>query len=113
MRNSIREELTAHVKDLIDERILTENNVEDWHFHAFNEDYYIIGYHKANQWLKKHNIDPFEAIGIVQDFERDHFGESISKLNNSETTVNLLVYFYGLEIIEELQSDYSEFLDGF
>jgi hypothetical protein len=66
MRNSIRVELEAHVEALKSDGVLTQDNKEDWHFHAFNEDYYIIGYYEAEQWLKGHNISPFEAIEVLK-----------------------------------------------
>lgn len=61
MKTTIKIELQAHILDQINDGILTDQNKEDWHFYAFNEDYFIIGYYKASQWLKRHNIGEFEA----------------------------------------------------
>ena len=47
---------------------------EDLHHKLFNEDYYIIGYYNCEQWLKKHNLNIFEAIAFVQDYESEMFG---------------------------------------
>lgn len=99
MKTSVKQELASHVIDLINDGVLTNENKEDWHFHAFNEDYYIIGYYQASEWLKKHDIDSFEAIGICQQYEKDNFGECTKVYDNSETTVNMLVYIYGEELI--------------
>ena len=66
MENTIKIELAAHILDKINDGILDDTNKDDWHYYAFNEDYYIIGYYNANEWLKKHNIDPFEAIETVE-----------------------------------------------
>ena len=101
MKASIKEELNAYVSDLINEAVLTDNNRDDWHHLAFNEDYYIIGYHQASEWLKKHSIDSFEAVGICQQYELDIFGEASSVYDNSEKVVNMLAYIYGEEIINE------------
>ena len=101
MKASIKEELNAYVSDLINEAVLTDNNRDDWHYSAFNEDYYIIGYYQASEWLKKHSIDSFEAVSICQQYELDNFGEASSVYDNSEKVVNMLAYIYGEEIINE------------
>ena len=99
MKNSIREELTEHLNETIE----NIGSNEEIHFHAFNEDYYIIGYYQAEQWLKKHGLEVFEAIGICQEFEKEHFGELQTTYDNAETLVNHLVYWYGLELCNELE----------
>ena len=101
MKNSIKEELKNHILDLINDRIITNENIEDVHFYAFNEDYYIIGYYQSEQWLKKHNINIFEAIQICQEYEKNNFGEC-TIYDNSEKTVNMLAYIWGEEIIYSL-----------
>jgi hypothetical protein len=105
MKTTIKEELTSYVLDLINDKVLTDDNRDDWHFHAFNEDYYIIGYYQASEWLKKHSIDSFEAVGICQQYEIDNFGEASSVYDNNEKVVNMLAYIYGEEIINELELD--------
>jgi hypothetical protein len=102
MKTTIKEELTSYVLDLINDNVLTDDNRDDWHHLAFNEDYYIIGYYQASEWLKKHSIDSFEAVSICQQYEIDQFGEVGKSYDNSEKTVNMLVYIYGEEIIEAI-----------
>jgi len=104
MRTTIKNELTDYINDLINDGVLNEENKEDWHFHAFNEDYYIIGYYNASEWLKRHNIDSFEAIQICNQYEIDNFGETSNKYDNSESVVNMLAYIYGEELINELET---------
>ena len=104
MRTTIKNELTDYINDLINDGVLNEENKEDWHFHAFNEDYYIIGYYNASEWLKRHNIDSFEAVQICNQFEIDNFGETSNKYDNSESVVNMLVYIYGEKLINELET---------
>lgn len=98
MKNSIKKELAQHIIDKINDGVIDNSNRDDWHFYCFNEDYYIIGYYEASQWLKKHNIGEFEAAGICQQYEIDNFGQS-KVYDNSETTVNMLAYIYGEELI--------------
>lgn len=102
MKTSIKTELEEHILDCLNEGILC--NSEDWHYHCFNEDYYIIGYYEANKWLEKHNMSAFEAIDIVREYEVDNFGEFTTEIN-SESIVNMLVYIYGAEIIYSLKSE--------
>jgi len=98
MKTSIKKELANHILDKINDGILTNENKEDWHFYCFNEDYYIIGYFNASQWLKRHNIGEFEALEIVRDYEIDNFSEFNTRIN-SESVVNMLAYIYGEELI--------------
>ena len=108
MKTSIKAELTAHLLDLINDGVLTDENRDDWHFHAFNEDYYLIGYYQCNQWLKKHDIDAFEAVGICQEYELERFGEMGKPYDNSEKTVNMLAYIYGEELLSEIDANSIE-----
>ena len=54
-------------------------------------------------WLKQHNLSTFAAIEIVQEYERDNFGETNTDIN-SEAIVNMLAYIYGEEILAEFYS---------
>tara|TARA_R100000654_G_scaffold3173_2_gene10986 strand:- start:1211 stop:1516 length:306 start_codon:yes stop_codon:yes gene_type:complete len=99
MLQTIKEELIEHLNETIEYL----DSKDEIHFHAFNEDYYIIGYYQAEQWLKKHGLEVFEAIGICQEFEKEHFGELQTTYDNAETLVNHLVYWYGLELCNELE----------
>ena len=101
MKNSIRLELSNHILDLINNKVITNQNIDDAHYHAFNEDYYLIGYYQCSEWLKKHNIDTFEAIEICQSYEKDNFGES-KIYDNSEMTVNMLAYIFGEQLLNNL-----------
>ena len=103
MRNSIKQELEQHVQDLINDGVLTEGNQDEWHFHAFNEDYYLIGYYNCEQWLVKHNVSVFEAIETIREYEMDNFGEVNTKFDNAESVVNMYVYILGEEIIHNLE----------
>jgi len=109
MLQTIKDELTEHLNDVIKDNIQINSDGSvtyyrgDMHYKAFKEDYYIIGYYQAEQWLKKHGLNTFEAIGICNDFEMEHFGELQTSFDNAETLVNHLVYWYGLEICNELE----------
>jgi len=102
MKNSVKEELLNYVKEQVVDLGLDLND-EDLHQKLFYQDYYIIGYYNASEWLKKHNIGEFEAVQLLNDFMMDHFGEIYKVDMNSEAVVNQLVCFLGYEIMGELK----------
>ena len=104
-------ELKNYLLDCIKDKTLTNDNLDDWHFHAFNEDYYIIYHHKAIEWLKTHNLDAFEAIDIVREYETENFEEFTTDIN-PESIVNMLVYIYGEEIIYSYNAETIEELES-
>lgn len=111
MNRSIISELENHIIDLIEEGRINDENLDDAHHIAFNEDYYIIGYYEADQWLKSHNVTPWQAMQYVVEQENFHFGESQSMGEdvNSESIVNLLVFFSGYDIdIERIYDSVKE-----
>jgi hypothetical protein len=81
------------------------NDVYDLHNEIFNMDYYIVGYYQAAQWL---GTDTFEAIGMIQDYEKEHFGEVHTDLGSSENVANMLAYILGEEVIQEVVEEYLE-----
>lgn len=107
MKTSIKTELTNYIIDLINDEVLTNENREEWHFHAFNEDYYIVYHAAAIEWLKTHDLDAFEAIEIVKEYEEDNFGEMNTDIN-PESIVNMLAYIYGEEIIYSIDAETVE-----
>jgi hypothetical protein len=108
MRNTIKEELTAYILDLVNDGILTMENKDEWHFHAFNEDYYMIGYYQCGEWLKRHGMGEFEAADICVQYEKDNFGEVGKAYDNSETVVNMLVFIYGEELIYSMEDEIED-----
>ena len=107
MKNSVRIELLGHILTCINDGVIDDNNRDDWHFHCFNEDYYIIGYYEAEQWLKRHDIGAFEAISICQEYELDNFGEA-RVYDNAEKVVNMLTYIWGEELLSDIDAENIE-----
>ena len=99
MKDSIKEELTQHIIDVLPD--LEGTDLDDLHHQLFNTDYYIIGYWDAEQWLKRHDLSAFEAIDQVQTYEKDNFGKTNTDIN-SESIVNMLTYIYGEQILSEI-----------
>lgn len=114
MKNSVKQELASHILACIQDGRLTDDNIQDWHYIAFNEDYYIIGYYEAEQWLKMHGISAFDAINECIDYERSNFGEVTGKYDNAaESVVNMLAYIYGEELLNEQNFDSVNDLEEF
>ena len=110
---TITEELKEVILDAlkqpeIEEAIKNEsydsNNRYDLHDQLFNEDYYIIGYWNAEQWLIKHDVDAFEVIHYVKAIEERHFGKMTTDMN-SEAIANSFVYWYAMEVIDEITTE--------
>ena len=72
----------------------------DLHNDVFNTDYYIIGTYEAKEALKEYDV--FEAIELVQTYEKDQFGEIITDLCDPEKLVNMVYYIIGDEVIGEM-----------
>jgi hypothetical protein len=105
MNTTIKAELEAHAYDQIQELHVynSENLLQlledgDLHHKLFNEDYYIIGYYQAKEWLKSHKVDVFEGIDYCKSNEIDHFGENHTNYDNEETLVNHIVYWAGYDL---------------
>ena len=99
LNQELAHHIINHVTDCDDDQDFSE-----LHNDCFNQDYYIIGYYQASEWLKTHGIDAFEAIQYVIDYENYHFGEVNTKIN-SESIVNMYAYIKGEELLSNLDID--------
>ena len=96
-----RKEIESHLMDYLDccDADQIEKYVDDsseLHQDAFNQDYYIIGTWKSEQWLGSMS---FQVIGFIKDYEQDNFGEVCTDLSNPERIVNMFTYIIGEEIV--------------
>lgn len=109
-KRTIELELKEHILDKVNDEVLTDQNVDDWHFHCFNEDCYIIGHNNAEQWLKQHDVSAFEAMETVISWEHEVLGEVSLKSDdiNAEKIVNLYVYVLGEELLSEIGAESIE-----
>ena len=109
MKKSINNELLIYIEDYIkDNDLINEDlgDIQELHNDIFNTDYYIIGYYNCEQWLKKHNINTFEAIEFVQQYELDNFGDINTDIN-SERIVNMITYIVGEQILFDFERTMS------
>ena len=72
----------------------------DLHDEVFNTDYYIIGTYEAKEALREYDV--FDAIDLVQTYEKDNFGEIYTDLSNPENLINMVYYIIGDEVICEM-----------
>ena len=79
----------------------------DLHNEVFNTDYYIIGTYQAKKALEKYGV--FEAIEVVQEYEKNNFGELYTDILDPEKLVNMLYYIIGEEVIFEIDEVINEF----
>jgi hypothetical protein len=81
----------------------------DLHNEVFNTDYYIIGTYQAKEVLREYDV--FEAIDLVQTYEKEQFGEIYTDLSDPEKLLNMVYYIIGDEVIGEMY-DIPEFNDN-
>lgn len=108
LTNEARKELISKVIETIQENELEGLYIEELHQRAFNQDYFIIGYHEAEKWLVA-NYGVFAAIEKIQKYEQMNFGEVNTNLGNSESVCNMLTYILGEEIIQDLNIQGEKF----
>lgn len=81
----------------------------DLHNEVFNTDWYIIGTYRAKQALNEYDV--FDAIELVQTYEKEQFGEISTELSNPEKLINMVYYIIGDEVIAEM-NEIDEFSDN-
>lgn len=96
-------ELIQYAIDQLDN--ITPNRVYgcDLHHELFNTDYFIIGYHNAENWLTE-NVGVFQAINDIKEYEQRNFGEVSTDLSSSEKVVNMYAYIKGEEILGDCET---------
>jgi len=72
------------------------------HHHLYNEDYFIIGYYNAEQFLNKYGV--FAAIEKIKQYEQDNFGEVNTDFSDSEKVANMFAYIVGEEALNDCKT---------
>ena len=95
-----KDEIKDHFDDFIKEQPedWIEENIDDIHHHAFNTDYFIIGYYQAKQWCCD---EVFNIIETIRDYEKSNCGEVNTDFSSSEKVVNMYAYIVGEEVVQE------------
>jgi hypothetical protein len=82
---------------------------EELHDRLFNEDYFIVGYYAAEQFLIRWG-GVFNAVGEVKDYDEARFGELYTDLSSSEAVANMLAYADGEKFLHQCPT-FSRALD--
>tara|TARA_B100000902_G_scaffold243811_1_gene230839 strand:- start:1478 stop:1864 length:387 start_codon:yes stop_codon:yes gene_type:complete len=93
----LKEDVKEYIIQQLSDDVGLDQQISDLHHYLLNEDYFIIGYYKAEQWLKKDSI--FNAIERIKNYENDNFGQVSTDLSSSENVANMLAYILGEEIL--------------
>tara|TARA_R110002020_G_scaffold448029_1_gene660657 strand:+ start:1249 stop:1596 length:348 start_codon:yes stop_codon:yes gene_type:complete len=92
IKQYFNDSLEDYDKETLD-KLIRDNEL---HHEIFSTDYYIIGRHKAVEWLSDR---VFEVINIIKEYENMHFGKVITDFSEPERVVNMYVYIAGENII--------------
>tara|TARA_R100001369_G_scaffold80222_1_gene110482 strand:- start:1528 stop:1875 length:348 start_codon:yes stop_codon:yes gene_type:complete len=105
---SVINELNAYICEACMGEMSYSGIDEDLHYKIFNDHIYMIGYYNCEQWLRKHNLNIFEAIAFVQDYESENFGKKES-YTDAEKLVSMMTYIIGEELVEIYQNNAKNF----
>ena len=94
---TLKEDVKNYIIQQLNDDVGLDEHISDLHHYLLNQDYFIIGYYKAEQWLKKDSI--FNAIEKIKDYEQTNFGQVSTDLSCSEKVANMLAYILGEEIL--------------
>ena len=94
-----KEDVKEYIIQQLNDDVGIDQHISDLHHYLLNEDYFIIGSYRAEQWLKKDNSSIFEAIETIKDYEQSNFGQVSTDLSSSENVANMLAYILGEQIL--------------
>ena len=94
-----KQDVKEYIIQQLNDDVGLDQHISDLHHFLLNEDYFIIGYWKAEQWLKKDDGSIFEAIETIKEYEESNFGQVSTDLSSSESVANMLAYILGEEIL--------------
>tara|TARA_B100000927_G_scaffold177714_1_gene143143 strand:+ start:69 stop:455 length:387 start_codon:yes stop_codon:yes gene_type:complete len=95
--NQLKEDVKEYIIQQLNDDVGLEQHISDLHHYLLNEDYFIIGSWRAEQWLKKDSV--FNAIETIKEYEESNFGKVSTDLSSSENVANMLAYILGEEIL--------------
>jgi len=94
-----KEDVKNYIIQQLNNDVGLDQHISDLHHYLLNENYYIIGSWRAEQWLKKDDGSIFEAIETIKDYEQSNFGQVSTDLSSSESVANMLAYILGERIL--------------
>ena len=94
-----KEDVKNYIIQQLNDDVGLDQHICDLHHYLLNEDYFIIGSYRAEEWLKKDNSSVFEAIETIREYEESNFGKVSTDFSSSEKIANMLAYILGEEIL--------------
>tara|TARA_R100001224_G_scaffold69334_2_gene41982 strand:+ start:822 stop:1214 length:393 start_codon:yes stop_codon:yes gene_type:complete len=94
-----KQDVKDYIIQQLNDDVGLDQHICDLHHYLLNEDYFIIGSYRAEQWLKKDDSSIFEAIEKIREYEDSLFGRVTTDLSSSENVANMLAYILGEEIL--------------
>ena len=94
-----KQDVKNYIIQQLNDNVGLDQHISDLHHFLLNEDYFIIGYWKAEQWLKKDDGSIFEAIETIKEYEQSNFGQVSTNLSSFESVANMLAYILGEQIL--------------
>ncbi len=105
-QDEIKEHAITEIKEHLEyDKDYLDNDFSEIHHDLFNTDYYLIYRFACEKWLGSH---AFECIGIIQDYEKDNFGECTTDLSDSEKVVNMYAYIIGEYILQDVLNEFKQ-----
>ena len=93
----LKEDVKEYIIQQLNDDVGLDQHICDLHHYLLNDDYFIIGSWRAEQWLNKDSI--FNAIETIKEYEQSNFGEVSTDLSSSENVANMLAFILGEEIL--------------
>ena len=94
-----KQDVKDYIIQQLNDDVGLDQYIGDLHHYLLNEDYFIIGSYRAEEWLKKDNSSVFEAIETIKEYEQSNFGQVSTDLSSSENVANMLAYILGEQIL--------------
>tara|TARA_B100000424_G_C22628062_1_gene348425 strand:- start:98 stop:562 length:465 start_codon:yes stop_codon:yes gene_type:complete len=94
-----KQDVKDYIIDQLESDVGLDQHISDLHHYLLNEDYFIIGTWRAEEWLKKDDSSVFEAIETIREYEELNFGQVSTDLSSSENVANMLAYILGEQIL--------------
>ena len=94
-----KQDVKEYIIDQLESDVGLDQHISDLHHYLLNQDYFIIGSYRAEQWLKKDDSSIFEAIETIREYEESNFGPVSTDFSSSENVANMLAYILGEEIL--------------
>ena len=101
MNGSVLRALDQHVTDLINDGVINDTNKDDWHDIAFFHDFYMSdNILEPEEWLKVHDINPWDAIKYVIDSDYEYNGYHALEMQEitPEQIVNWVAFFWSMKL---------------